>query len=272
MSILHINYKYLTIKYNRGNVFKLKAKVLNEIISKKGRQILIYLIKINNIFSKYYPVLTHDLESQNPSLSEHFRLNLFKQINFESRFNNLLFIDIGANIGQEIKTISEFAKLKKFDYKILSFEPVPELFNFLQDEYSELIDEQKLEIFQCAIGKSGTRDLYLKNEDLKLNDGSSLISKKTNTSKYRIQVITKELDWFLSRLNLNNFSHKILKIDAEGSEYEILQNLINKEYIQIFDYIFVEDHFKKIKSISWQIHRLLIRRKLSIKKIVIDNW
>jgi FkbM family methyltransferase len=175
-------------------------------------------------------------------------------------------------LGQEIAIIKELSAEYKFKFLCISFEPVPDLFQIITDKYKNEISTGILEVNQFAIGKPKKNKLYIKSSENNKNDGSSIYKHKSNITKNILEIKTFELSKILTAVELKKYSHVILKIDSEGSEYDIMKNLIKTNNINIFSYILLEDHSRKIKSLTWQINRLFVRRKLSKMNVTVDNW
>lgn len=242
----------------------------NKNMFKVLRNNLIY--KTLNYYQNLYSVPSSKILRDISTRDSNRGRKILEEICFRSDITSLLFIDIGANQGQEIEEIIKLSAHFEFDFYILSFEPVPELFELISKKFARNIQNKTLEVNQLAIGKSNKKKLYLKDCSLNNNDGSSTYKSKSNVSKKYIEIKTKNLSQILSGLEIEKYSHVILKIDAEGSEYDILSDLVKNNYINIFSYILFEDHFRKMKSLTWQIKRLVVRKKLSEMRVAVDDW
>lgn len=181
-----------------------------------------------------------------------------------SRMCNLqkgdIFIDIGANTGQEIEYFASR------DLTVDSYEPHPELFNFLKSKYSGY---SNITLNNAAVYNSNCyKILYFKkppkdNDDWFLGDGgATLVNRKKNIpgrhgAEVRcidiVDVLNKILSWrgrpseaLAVDSNLRQDKLKILKIDVEGAEYHILKRLIETNMIGIPQFIFFEDHSHKM--------------------------
>ncbi len=168
-----------------------------------------------------------------------------------------IFIDLGAYDGDTItKAMSMYHDFDKF----YGFEPDPDNFKKLSNNFS---DNKKVLIFNKAA--------YISNQNLKFfhhidhgkrtdaYEGGTLESTKRNVSKDNYTTV-QSIDF--SEFIQSNFSINdqiILKIDIEGTEYELLNHLINKGTIKYIDKIFCEWHKHKIK-INLDQHEALINK------------
>jgi FkbM family methyltransferase len=157
------------------------------------------------------------------------------------------FIDVGANIGQ----YSLFASKCIPSGRVISFEPVKEIFNqFKESVFKNKI--QNITLYNKACGDSKQHvTIYKKNGDA---GGSSIINLdfgKKETVEL-IEVVT--LDDIL--INIEKIS--FIKIDVEGYEYEVLcgaQKIIHK--------------FKPVLLIEYSPH-IYCKNKEENGKLILD--
>ena len=136
-------------------------------------------------------------------------------------------IDIGAHIGLFSLLASQFCK----SGKIFSFEPIRENFDLLVENL-ELNQIKNISPFNKAVSKSITNvDLFLHNDQ----SAHSIISKSIKT----ISVQSTSLQSIFDENNIT--SCKLLKLDCEGAEYEIIDSLPTK-------------YFERIKNIVIEYH------------------
>ncbi len=140
--------------------------------------------------------------------------------------NNFVVIDIGANIGAFTIPSAKIAE------KVFSFEPEKDNFKLLKKNV-QLNKLKNVYLFNCAVlDKEGEKELFISLDKTARHN----FYLKSNISKI-VKIIS--LKQIFDENNIN-FCH-FLKIDTEGSEYEILKNL-------------PLDYFKKIETIALEFH------------------
>lgn len=143
-----------------------------------------------------------------------------------------IIIDIGANIG----AFSILVASKMPNAKVLSFEPLRETFQQLQDNVlinglDKQITPQKMAVYR----KEKTIKLYNTGRS-----GLSSIYRTRNEEKFEL-VKSTTLEKIFERNKIKTCDY--LKIDCEGAEYDILSNC-------------PKSVFKKIKTISLEFHEM----------------
>jgi FkbM family methyltransferase len=146
-------------------------------------------------------------------------------------------IDVGANVG----LVSEIFLSKGAE--VYAFEPHPAAYAKLvevKEKYNNFTP------FNSAAGVSdGKVNLYLHtshhSDPVMFSTGSSLMESKPNVVR---EFIVSEVVNFAKFLS--SFSRiRILKIDIEGYEVELIPHLINLKAFNNVEHIFVETHEKK---------------------------
>ena len=190
---------------------------------------------------------------------------ILKEVFIEKDYNLLsnescVVFDIGMNIGIS----SLFFGLQKNVAKIYSFEPVvttyqQALYNLeLNPMYSH-----KMEAFNFGLGGFSRTEKVLYNSQAKGNCGIrrelSLVIDQNDASEIEINIknVSEVLpDLFAKHPKLQ----KILKIDCEGAEYEILQKLNDTNLLADIDVLLIEWHDKG----ATMLEELLIANNFSI--------
>ena len=149
-----------------------------------------------------------------------------------------VFIDCGANLGQEISLFSDMGIV--FD----SYEPHPYFFNKLVENFK---DKKNVNITKKAVWVKNTNlEFYFKKPEEMWGDnhrsgGASLI-KKSNHIGGKTMVESIDIVDVIEK----HEKIKVLKIDIEGAEYKVLRKLIDTNLIHKPEFIFFEDHERKI--------------------------
>ncbi|RUO36987.1 FkbM family methyltransferase [Aliidiomarina shirensis] len=152
-------------------------------------------------------------------------------------------VDCGANVGIYTEIMARSGAT------VYAFEPNPVAFAALQERVA---DFPNVKLFQAASTvKPGSFKLYshrhAKRDPLLYSVSSSLISAKSNVNQndfFEVEGIV--LSEFLQELNR---PVKLLKMDVEGAEIEIINDLLDKGLHQQIVAGFVEVHDRRVKSL-----------------------
>jgi len=135
-------------------------------------------------------------------------------------------IDVGANIGYFTAAMAETVGSGG---RVLSFEPVPEIRDSLWRSI-ELNGFKNVTILDYALGNhEGESDMSV---DPRVAGSSSLVSPPLppaippSPDAYRVSVQVRTLDGLLASGEVDAPNLKLLKVDAEGSELDVLQGSI----------------------------------------------
>ena len=245
------------------NTFKIKKIgikiVLNEL------KVLI-LKKITSRKSDFF-LRVRDIISHRPIVSGIHEPELTELINFysENGFSDF-FIDIGANIG--ISSCQNGSKFKK----IICFEPNPLCFNILKVNVDMHLNLQNVEINKFGLGKKDEKleimipksnwgggfvlsDSNNYSIDTLAKDGFSSFDKNNYINKkIEIKKTKKILKNNFEILIKNNLNKGIIKIDVEGMEESILEDISeilpkNIKTKIIFENWDINFNIKKIKKL-----------------------
>lgn len=131
------------------------------------------------------------------------------------RATNLL--EVGANLGQDSAFLAH--KLLIAAENVYCFEPILEYSTYIKDAYGFNI------ISKAVSDSSCTKDLYLPDVPSRNLGSASLFLHKTNSKLVREVSVTRLDDW----MHYSQITEiDILKIDVEGSSFEVLKSLGKK--------------------------------------------
>lgn len=135
-------------------------------------------------------------------------------------------VDLGANIGM----FSLFAANKV--KKIYSVEPLPETYYNLTQNLKHF---SNVETFNNAIFNKDGKIEFNKNE---VSGASSIFNKQQNFETVSVNAIT--FQDFISQNNIDRINY--LKVDIEGAEFDLFENMDEKFLENNIDKIFMEVH------------------------------
>jgi FkbM family methyltransferase len=167
-----------------------------------------------------------------------------------------VFIDIGAHFGLEIEWALNHG------YEVYAFEPNP-----IMGQVLTKYQDRAFISYTAAWKEDGFMPLYDGVDAM--NEGASLYPEKTTTTRDSIIVQTTDIGRFLRNLDKDI---AILKINAEGAEYDILDSIVEHSVIRRIQKIWVEDHEAKIPSVEWREHKQGILKWLRAMGITVIDW
>lgn len=163
-----------------------------------------------------------------------------------------IFLDLGANDGCSVDLfLKSFADSK--DYEIHSFECNPSMLTAYKSKHPDF------KIYDYAVSTFyGETSFYVGDTTL----SSTLRDDKTtgmrNPTKIKVKCI--DISDFIIK-NFNKDDYIFLKMDIEGSEYDILPQMINLGLFDGYiDVLYGEWHWEKLKNFNKQIHENLIQQ------------
>ena len=214
-------------------------KDINKFIIKKySNESYLYSCKLGGIDFKFYDFIFSGVTEYMPNEIDDYN---FDSIDFK---DGDVVIDIGGNIG----TVSIYLAKKYPFLKIYAFEPVKQNYeNFLKNIELNNINKDIIKVFNLAITKD-RRDVILTSPFD--NSGASNIYNNFRgsgniISNNDISIKSITFDDIFSNNNISKC--KLLKIDCEGAEYEILYSA-NVENLKNCEYMRAEFHGKKYKQ------------------------
>lgn len=214
-------------------------KDINKFIIKKySNESYLYSCKLGGIGFKFCDFIFSCVTEYMPNEIDDYN---FDSIDFK---DGDVVIDIGGNIG----TVSIYLAKKYPFLKIYAFEPVKQNYeNFLKNIELNNINKDIIKVFNLAVTKD-RRDVILTSPFN--NSGASNIYNNFRGSgniilNNDISIKSITFDDIFSNNNISKC--KLLKIDCEGAEYEILYSA-NVENLKNCEYMRAEFHGKKYKQ------------------------
>ena len=163
---------------------------------------------------------------------------------FETKNANVKILDCGANIGMSVL----YFKMLYPNSKIIAFEPNPHAFALLKENINQN-NLKDVTIYNVGLSdKPGTADFYYLPRDLASLKGS--ISAHCNEGQL-IKITVECLSDYLKETQ-----YDLVKIDVEGAELSILQDLVTTEVLNKSDKYIIEYHHKMKHDASKLSHFL----------------
>lgn len=166
---------------------------------------------------------------------------------FKPDASPMTIVDVGANIG----AFSIYAANLSPESIVYSFEPSPETFKQLLQNIKLNKIKNIVPVNKAVFSKDTTLKLYENG----MSGQKSVYQAKKNTEYEKISAVS--LDSFIKKNKIKKID--FLKLDCEGSEYEILGHL-SKQTFSIIDRIALEYH-----ELNKSQHRS------SLKKVLENN-
>ena len=165
--------------------------------------------------------------------------DLFLKNVINNTSNSDLIIDVGANVGNVSKMFFETG------CEIVAIEPNLYAFQKLSELSTKYKKIKPLNAAACTF--NGEASLFLhenaRENNLYYSTGSSLLSKKTNVDSSNCEkVCALDLSEFIKK---QRRPIRLLKIDIEGYEVELIPHLIKNSVLEYVSFLLVETHEKK---------------------------
>jgi len=223
-------------KYILNNFISRLSKILNFKMSIRSE------VKLNQIINS---IITNKQIKRNGFTLSNYGIWMFDNYNDKTfRFsimgyrNNLekillsvnepnIFIDVGANQG----VFSIIAAKNKNFIEIHAFEPNLNIISYLERNF--LFNKvSNFFIHKVAIGQQSTSLSFFVPEN---HSGNGRIS--SENSNMQVKCINRD---YLNKVFIQSCESYFIKIDVEGSEFDVLNELFNSSISLLIKYIFIE--------------------------------
>jgi FkbM family methyltransferase len=166
-----------------------------------------------------------------------------------------VFLDVGAHTGETLRAVVD--QRYRFD-RIVCFEP-------------SLSSLERLSRFRQRQVEVEPFGLWNQTENRVLHDpgsiGASLYEEKARSQRTQMARFVRASDWFAENLDLDDTVY--LKLNCEGAECDILDDLIDSGEIRKADFILVHFDVRKIPSQRHREHEVKARlREEGIDRLV----
>lgn len=175
-------------------------------------------------------------------------------------------IDCGANIGKFT------VPMAKTGAEVYAFEPNP-------DAYARLVENTagypNVHAVQAAVTTvAGPVKLFLhryaEDDPVHFSSGSSLVGSKRNVRTDRYAMVDGiQFTEFLK--GLGNRRVRLLKMDIEGAEVDVLNQLLDEGLHEMIDQSFIEVHDRQIRALAEPTEKLRKRlQELKLERFRLD--
>jgi len=184
-----------------------------------------------------------------------------------------IFLDCGANNGCSVRKFKE-ERDPNNEYEYHSFEANSA---FLEDIKSAgahcyhkavWVKDEDVTFYVVVVDKYGRRGAN-KTGASTLNEEKNKLNLKNHKEVKPVTVEGIDFSSWVSK-NFSKDDHIVLKMDIEGSEYEVLEKMIKDKSFEMIDELLIEFHWKKCK-VPKQRHNALYNKLLTYN-IKISEW
>ena len=163
------------------------------------------------------------------------------RFNYELDSSSVIF-ELGAFKGSDLENY-----YKLFKSEIYAFEPSLKYYEILRDKFTE----SSINLYNFGLSDSNMKKILIES-----NDGSYLASKSKANEEFET-VEMKKLSDFIIDENIKFID--LLNMNIEGSEYEVLIDLLNSEKISLINHLQIQYHRNRV---FYRFKRYLINKKL----------
>lgn len=185
-----------------------------------------------------------------------------------------VFIDAGANTGQSSIILRHLFPYGK-NYQIFAFESHPEMYrelrnwkDFLIKSYDEYNEHTIITSNKAVWIKDGEQDFYLGRPE----SATLRLDKKPTKVNYDIPVKVETFDlstWIKS--NFSKSDYVVLKMDIEGSEFDVIPHLIDTNAFEYVDEFYCEFHHNSLSN-KTEVDYFKLLESLKSKNVVPKVW
>lgn len=136
-------------------------------------------------------------------------------------------VDVGGYLGDYSQKV-----LDKFDCSILIFEPHPVMYEHLLKRFIKAVN---VSIENKALTRIGVPELYQNLDGSTLYESWYKKNQRINDEKLQVQGI-------LASKRLKGLSIDVLKLNCEGSEYDIIEDLHEHGMLKDIDELLIQFH------------------------------
>lgn len=184
-----------------------------------------------------------------------------------------IFIDCGAHNGSSVRKFKSLIH-NAFEYKLFSFEANPVFFEEIEKTGTTLlkkavwVENGKKDFFIVTKDKYNSEDMRTGASTLNQTKNEWNLKAHKETTSFEVDTVDFS-SWLSNNFTKDDFI--ILKMDIEGSEYEVLNKMIEDDTISLINELWIEFHYKKC-GVSEEQHKNLINKLKKIDLKLDQTW
>ena len=157
------------------------------------------------------------------------------------------YFDLGLYHGEEIEMFLDSIRPLNIEYTVYGFEGHPDYVRIASDTFKH---DTNIHLYNYIISNTnGDAKLYLEHGGS--GHGNSMYSTKYNVGHSYINVESISLvDWIIQHVPDYNTSYNILRFNIEGAELPLMHDIINKNFVNVFNLYLGADIGKDIQKVS----------------------
>jgi FkbM family methyltransferase len=153
-----------------------------------------------------------------------------------------IFIDCGSNIGWAVKFYTKLYSFENWDY--VCIEPNPHCVNVLKENFGT---HPNVKILPMAVSSIKKTCNFIFSS--RLSEGGTINPYKIEENVEAVSVETITIDELLKLSS--EYDKKFIKIDIEGEEFDLMEQMIREEKYKYFSKIVCEFHSDYMKEINF---------------------
>lgn len=168
---------------------------------------------------------------------------------------NILVIDVGMNVGISALSFSS----NKYVKKVFGFEPIPDTCLIAENNFKLNKNLSHKINFICAALAKGDKKVQI-SKPTGGSVGASITDFVISKSQIKshdsplIEIIVKDAYTEISKIIENNKEKVLLKLDCEGAEFEIIEDLYDKNLLNKIFIVIIEWHYKDKEIITRRLN------------------
>jgi FkbM family methyltransferase len=157
------------------------------------------------------------------------------------------YFDLGIYHGEEIEMFLDAIEPLNIEYSVYGFEAHPKYVEIASNTFK---DNANVHLYNNIVSDTnGSAKLYLENGGT--GHGNSMYPTKYNVGQSYIDVESISLvDWIIQHVPSYSTSYNIIRFNIEGAELPLIHDIVNKNFVNVFNLYLGADVGKDIQKVS----------------------